>query len=320
MGEPAIDLWYGDRQCFGDLGRPQRWINILGTVRGDGLVDTLSYSLNGAPAQPLKLGPDGKRLVDGGDFNAEIDVSLLQPGRNMVTLAATSQTGGRVSRQVEVIWRAAGTWPLPYSIDFSQVDSIGKAVQIVDGRWRLSDQGIRPVVVGYDRLVALGDVAWQDYQIAVNVTFHGFARSQDHPRGGFGILMRWSGHYADQHQPSREWRPNGAIAWYRARWEDDPPHCRCLNISDAVVQDRIITEADPLELAFDVPYVFRIGVRSRRGRTSEYHFQAWPAGQDGQLLCDLTAEGVKGEAPRGSILLIALFADVTIGNMTVEPL
>ncbi|MCP5114842.1 MAG: hypothetical protein GY953_28770, partial [bacterium] len=29
---PRIDIWYGAQQRFGHLGRPQRWINILGAV------------------------------------------------------------------------------------------------------------------------------------------------------------------------------------------------------------------------------------------------------------------------------------------------
>ncbi len=43
---PAINVWYGLNQTFGQLGTPQQWINILGSVTG---ATSLTYSLNGGP-------------------------------------------------------------------------------------------------------------------------------------------------------------------------------------------------------------------------------------------------------------------------------
>jgi hypothetical protein len=183
--------------------------------------------------------------------------------------------------------------------------------------------GIRPEHAAYDRLVTLGDATWQDYRLQVVARVHGFAdQPQPHQglAGGFGLLFRWTGHRADGHQPSREWRPNGAIGWYRARWEDRPARYRCLNISDAVVKDEALAETGPLTLDLDRPYVYEFSVRSQPGATGHYTYRVWPEDDPHRLLCDLAVSGREGEAPRGSILLIALYCDVTIGNLRVDPL
>ena len=84
--------------------------------------------------------------------------------------------------------------------------------------------------------------------------------------------------------------------------------------------DVALTETGPLELELDRPYVYEFSVRSQPGATGRYRYRVWPADEPDRLLCDLTTLGREGEAPRGSILLIALYCDVTIGNLTVEPL
>jgi hypothetical protein len=323
-----IDVWYGPRQRFGHLGTPQRWINLLGTVSAPERLGALIYRLNGGEPQPLKVGPDGFRLRAPGDFNAEIAVNALHRRENKVAFAALDRDGQRVTRTVTVDCEENRRWPLPYAVDWKDVDSIQDAVQIVDGRWRLTPgvggpTGIRPEHAAYDRLVTLGDVTWQDYRLRVTATIHGFA-APPAPReglaGGFGLLYRWTGHLPDGNQPSREWRPNGAIGWYRARWEDRPARYRCLNISDAVVVDEALVETGPLELDLDRPYVYEFSVRSQPGATSRYTYRVWPENNPGQLLCDLAVSGREGEAPRGSTLIIALYCDVTIGNLRVDPL
>jgi hypothetical protein len=320
---PHIDVWYGACQRFGHAGTPQRWANLLGTVSNPESLSSLRYTLNGSPPAALSVGPDSLRLRGEGDFNAEIPITALREGENEVLLAAVDVRGRRATCAVTVDYVAGQRWPLPYAVDWVNIDSIPDAVQIVDGRWRLTPAGIRPEHAAYDRLVTLGDVSWQDYRLRVTATIHGFV-NQPPPyeglAGGLGLLFRWTGHPADGNQPSREWRPNGAIAWYRARWEDQPARTRCLNISDAVVKDEALAETGALELDLDRPYVYEFSVRSQPGRTSRYAYRVWPEDKPHRLLCDLAANGREGEAPRGSILLIALYCDVTIGNLSVDPL
>ena len=78
---PIIDVWYGLNQEFGQIGRPQEWVNIVGNVSDpDGAdITSLTYSLNGGPPLPLSIGRDNARLEKTGDFNAEIDADDLIP-------------------------------------------------------------------------------------------------------------------------------------------------------------------------------------------------------------------------------------------------
>jgi hypothetical protein len=320
MAAPNIDIWYGDEQRFGHLGNPQRWVNVLGTVSGGDELESLTCSLNDTPPALLNTGPDGLRLRGEGDFNAEIPITQLRAGRNTVRLTAVTCDGREASRSVDLEYTPGRTWPLPYEVDWTRAASIGEAVQIVEGRWTLTPEGIRPLNPAYDRLVAVGDVNWTDYRLTVHATVHGFIDGERGLAGGFGLLFRWTGHYPDEHQPHREWRPSGAIGWYRARWEERPARCRCLNISDGVVKDVAMAESPPLELDPAVRHVFEFSVRSRKNRTSLYRYRAWPEPRPDEVLCDLSAEGRSGESPHGSVLLIALRSDVTIGNLRAEPL
>ena len=324
---PHIDIWHGPEQRFGHLGNPQRWVNILGTVTPADAIISLNYSLNGGKRMPLGMGRDALRLRDAGDFNAEIPVSDLQDGDNEVVITAAADDSQHTVETVNVQYMKGNRWPLPYSIDWQKAKAIGDVIQVVDGRWQLTPDGIRPKFPSYDRLVTLGDVTWSDYRVTVMVTVHRFVKEpadyphfQDGLAGGFGILSRWTGHYPDGYQPCQEWRPSGAHGWYRARWEDRPVRHRCLNISDGVVKDQVVTETPPLALMEGERYVFQFSTKSRVDATSLYQYKVWPDGQPDALLCNLSASGRKGESPRGSVLLIALFADITIGNLRVEPL
>ena len=87
-----------------------------------------------------------------------------------------------------------------------------------------------------------------------------------------------------------------------------------------MLKDEALVETGPLELDLERPYVYEFSVRSQAGRTSRYRYRVWPEDDPGRLLCDLAANGREGEAPRGSILLITLYCDVTIGNLSVDPL
>ena len=74
---PQVNLWYGNYQTFGARGVPQQWVNILGNVTSPVGIAKLTYSLNGAPKVNMNWGPANPRLVEEGDFNADIDYSLL---------------------------------------------------------------------------------------------------------------------------------------------------------------------------------------------------------------------------------------------------
>lgn len=53
---PIIDVWYGSNQKIGHLGHAQNDFNLLGHVDADDGVAELTYSLNGAAPETLKIG------------------------------------------------------------------------------------------------------------------------------------------------------------------------------------------------------------------------------------------------------------------------
>jgi len=314
-----IRVWYGHSQRFGHLGVPQRWVNILGSVAGAQAPVRLTYRLNRGRDHPLSTGPDGLRLRGDGDFNAEILCEDLRPGANQVLLSATDGAGCTVTETVDVHYVPDTRWSLPYHANLRLGHPLPDAVQVVEGQWLKTPLGIRPKHPSYDRLVAVGDRTWTDYRVRVTATVHGFVDGECGVlQGGFGLLMRWTGHYADGNQPCGEWRPSGAIGWYRARWEDQPAPHRNLNISDGVVKDEALVETRPLTLDPNRPHIFECSVRSQPGGTSLYGYRVWPAGSSDELLCDLSTEGRPGESPSGSLLLIALYADVTLHEIEAE--
>ena len=76
------------------------------------------------------------------------------------------------TERVNVFYYCNTYWPRTYSIDWGTVTNIQDVAQIVDGSWSLEGIGIRPVITGYDRLIAIGDVdpTWKDYEVTVPIT------------------------------------------------------------------------------------------------------------------------------------------------------
>ncbi|MCK4965998.1 hypothetical protein KAS50_03140, partial [bacterium] len=234
---PVISVWYGERQVFGKLGNPQKWINIMGSVSDiESEIELLTYTLNGEPG-PVVLGIPGKlmvgpfpvksdprRLYFKGDFDIDIDKDDLKDGLNKVLITAKNKAGLESTREVIVEYQSGNTWELPYSIDWNTVDNATDVVQFVDGLWRWDKSGIRTARPAYDRLIAIGDMNWDNYEVTASVTVHyvdenGF-RSPVSNQAGIGFLMRWQGH-CDRpdlsipcYQPKCGWLDLGAITWY----------------------------------------------------------------------------------------------------------
>jgi hypothetical protein len=77
-----IDIWYGDHQRFGHLGRPQRWANVLGRVADCDRIHAFTYTLNqtlrlhcgrGYPQLMMGERVTGNRLCDTMQFVAKRD-------------------------------------------------------------------------------------------------------------------------------------------------------------------------------------------------------------------------------------------------------
>src|SRR5690606_32589616 len=105
-------------------------------------------------------------------------------------------------------------WPINYTVDWQALGAITDAAQIVDGKWELNSEGVKVVEPGYDRLIAIGDLEWEDYEVTVPVKRH--SETQGVYGTAVGMALRWTGHYViDDRQPHTWWSPLGALGWYR---------------------------------------------------------------------------------------------------------
>ena len=191
----VIDVWYGDVQQFGNVGETQEWVNILGNLALPGATG-LSYTLNGGASQSLVIGPDTRRLQEEGDFNIQLAYSELDGSAtdDIVELTATYADGSIYTRQVTIDYEAGNTWSPNYSIDWENVTDLQDVVQVVDGHWTFDDNGIRPEVAGYDRLLALGDDTWDNYEVNLTITMDDIQTADPRQGGLFALGMLWNGH------------------------------------------------------------------------------------------------------------------------------
>jgi hypothetical protein len=312
--QTVIDVWYGNAQSFGEHGDPQEWINILGNVSSHpGKVSSLTYSLNGGPNKNLSLGPDGFRLERAGDFNIDIHRSELASGLNTVLITASDSLGNQTVVLVEVNYQAGNVWPLPYSIDWSTAASIQEVAQVVDGLWTLEEDGVRTVETGYDRLIAIGDIQWQNYEVQTTVTIHAVDMESSGGSAGdpaLGLLVRWTGHTDDPipgMQPKAGFIPYGAIGWWR--WS---------SLNSARLEFYGTGTSKDYLPALGVPYTFKMRVETLPGGQTEYHAKAWVSGQAEPPSWDL-GYSVPSGLGNGSFMLLAHFVDATFGDVFVSP-
>jgi hypothetical protein len=304
---PVISIWYGSNQAFGELGEPQRWINILGNVSDPDSVASLSYTLNGGQASALSMGPDYRRLGELGDFNVEIGYWELSDGPNEVTITAVDSLDNQSIKIVTVNYTKGNSWPLNYSIDWGIAGSINDVAQIVDGKWRIEGETVRTVEPGYDRLIAIGDRSWTNYEVSVPVIVHSIAEDYIYTPI-VGILARWQGHVDDGYQPSEQWWPLGALASYS--FSAFPRFKMWLKEDSTIVSDT--------NFAFELgtEYIFKL--RSETvGNDSSYKFKVWKSSEPEPLSWNLIGDELNDDQTTGSILLLAHEVDASFGNVTI---
>lgn len=318
---PSIHIWYGRQQRFGHAGRSQRWANILGRVIEPEAVRRLTYRLNEGNRRPLSMGRDQRRLAARGDFNIDLDIRQLQQGVNQIEIVAETHSSEPVVETVELTY-ATESCPLPLSIDWGQVQSIQEVAHVVDGQWSLVEGGISPEEIDYDRLVAVGDMRWRDYEVTVPITIHEIsAVCYERPsvHAGVGVVMRWQGHsnwgqdaWASG-QPKFGPSPYGAIGWYCVYHHVGP----ILNFFDPDFQRPVEVSR---KLTLHVPHIFKVRVETLPDSASQYSLKVWPQGQAEPNVWDLTTEMHFVGYTQGSILLAAHHTAATFGNVTVVAL
>lgn len=312
---PVITVWYEQALRFGHIGNPQEVINILGNVRDpDGSVSSLTYRLNGRSAVTLDLGPNSTRLANRGDFNAAIDLSLLNNGSNTVVFTATDNQGDVQNKTITFNYTPGRTWPLPYATNWGSVSNIYDQAQVVDGLWQVSSSGVRPLEVGYDRLIAIGNVSWRDFEILVPVTVRGFYPDPDNPNdsGGVGVIARWQGHIGSG-QPATGWTRLGAYGYYSNR-----RNALALRLDSSSP----ITQNFPFQL--NQTYLMKLKVETV-SQGSRYSYKVWQQGQPEPSWNSLQFSNIvnvvdtSDALDSGSVLLVAHRVDATFGNVTICP-
>ncbi len=312
---PDIEIWYGDNQTFGVLGNPQeKYINILGNVSDvDGVTD-LSYTVDGGDPTDLTIGSDDRRLENTGDFNVDLDWTALADGPHSVVISATDGAGNISTKTVTVNYTAGNTWAIPYTADWSTLTTDGDPntpdpeiqtlAQVVDGKWSVDNGLITTVEPGYDRLVALGDISWDDYEVLVPITI------ETTPSGfGTGLLFRWNGHTdvpIANTQPKSGYQPLGAIGWIRNNR---------IEFFDRFGEGFSVTLGNT--------YWMRMRVENS-GSNPVYYLKAWPDGQSepGEWtlnpLTENTSDPQQGSPQLGSLLLISHRAKASFGNVVIQ--
>lgn len=319
-----IHFWYGPEQYFGQTGRTQRWINVLGNIAQPEEVSSASFSLNGGEVLPLTLGSDLHRLALPGDFNIELAWEAVQTGHNRLVVEAVLHSGRRIETAVTLIVAEPRFWPLPYAVDFSQVKNLQQVVQVVDGHWQQTPDGVRTVQRYYDRVLSVGDTTWRDVEALVRLTLHDFTPPEKGPPTydvtHMGVAHRWRGHHTDGRQPSRKWYPLGAQGEFMVKPQPDSCRWRILfgGGKDAPAQawsqrfQRIIPGST---------IRIRSQVQTLPDGRNAYRYKLWPDAAPEPIDWDI--EGTEPAAtgyPSGALCLVPHNTDVTIHSLSVQPL
>jgi regulation of enolase protein 1 (concanavalin A-like superfamily) len=343
-GLPDIDIWYGTTNGsgepvlrFGHLGHAQTWCNIAGRVTDDlGQVVSLDYTLdNGSQVLgPFSLSVEGLggldvyRLVDPGDFNVELDQLNLTTGLNEVVLTAADNDGNVAIQSVWVDYTAVNTWPLPYSIDWNTVTDLQSAAQFIDGWFELDassgDTRLRnrrdgAPVYGYDRLFAVGDQTWTDYEFLFDFEVHSLNPAGFTPGSNshaFGVIMRWPGHNGGVQQPQEQFFPIGGLMAYR--WFN--PFNEHWQAYSTNYSPNVTLPPFNMPVEEGLQYVLKGQVEDQPNGDTLYRIRMWeilaPEPSDWFLEMIVPAGG----QPDGSLLFIVHDVEASIGNISFTPL
>jgi regulation of enolase protein 1 (concanavalin A-like superfamily) len=312
---PAINVWYGLNQPAGQNGVPQEMFNLVGNVFDAEGVTALDYSLNAGPQFSLSFHADSRRLQNEGDFNAEIPYDDLLDGPNVVVITAMDGASNQ-SIETVTIDRSFGTRTMPYTIDWGTAPGIQDVAPVIDGKWSIVPGGLQTTEIGYDRLVGVGDLDQADVEVTVPFTVYsidprGFVSPANHPVVGIGL--RWLGHTQNNsEQPAAGFVPLGGLiinSWNDPGDLSDQRFRALGNNGNGIGQ---VTSS----LSLGVTYVMKVRCETNGG-TTDYFAKVWPQGAPEPASWSLTTSD-SGVHLRGSIMLVAQYADTIFGNVEVR--
>jgi hypothetical protein len=328
-GPHSLEVWHGETQRVGHLGDAQDDFNLMGHVEPWRDLDSLTYQIPKNAAVPMFFRAY-RRLVNDGDFNADIPLGRLQTGPNQVTITARFRDGHTLSKTVTVI-KGTGHCRLPVSIRWQQMKHPQDAGQIVDGRWDVTKQGLRTLQTGYDRVFLIGERDWQDYEVLTSITVHRVPSETSPLSGGngVGVILRFAGHvtggprYFPSGQPKWGYQPFGAIAFLR--WDKgkpaESPHTQFYP-GDS---DRYANKGR-FALRLEESYAIRFGCETlpddAEGRgVTRYSFRIWKSSDaEPEAWTWQELQSSKIALRRGGAALLAHHVDVTFGDVEAREL
>ncbi len=325
----TIRIWHGETRHAGRIGDAQDDFNITGHVERWQELDLLSYRVNGGLTVPLAYRAF-RRLARDGDFNADVPLGLLRPGRNTVDIEARFRNGATARKQVVVI-RESGAAPLPRVIRWRQTGHVDDAGQPVDGEWLLTPQGLRTAQPGYDRIFLIGDRRWRDYEVLTTVTIHTVESDTPPESGGngVGLLLRFAGHVTGgpRHFPSGQpkwgYQPFGAIGWLR--WKkagrSSAPMIQFYRGDSDQTAEFGSLPAEPGS-SFGLRFACRTLADEPGGMgVTEYRFRIWKLpGSEPQQWTWVQVQSSPHALRLGGFALLAHHVDATFGDVEVRTL
>jgi len=320
--KPKINIWYGLNQAFGHNGFTQHQINILGNIENYSNGFTTFYILNNNnKIKYLNIGSDTNRLAEKGDFNIEIERNSLVAGLNVVKVFLAGHSTDTLTEIINVGYLPEQNVTLPYYIKWSEVNKIQDVADIVDGKWQLTEDGIRTQYKYYDRMIAFGDSSWSDYEIRTSVIFHGYNKPEQGPPtynvAHAAIASYWLGHDCDNRQPFRKWFPLGATSEFQIN--ENYENCRW-RVFDGEYFYAEQSQKVYRKILPETKYYMKHRVESISENKSLFSVKLWPASDNESVSWDFQAIKTGNSAKSGSCALIAHHTDVTFGNIEVLPL
>jgi uncharacterized repeat protein (TIGR02543 family) len=319
---PIINVFYGSSQEYGTQGLSQPMFNLLGNASDPDGVATITWSLNGGPDRVLSMGPDTRRLLNAGDFNAEIFANTLNPGTNSVVIRSTDSFGNLSVEPMTLNYTPGSIPSLPMSVDWTSASSIQPEGQVADGEWVLQAGGLRSIVKGYDRTVAIGDVSWTDYEVVARVSVNEVDPLFASPSNGalIAVIARWIGHTPDGRQPADQWYPFGGFATYTFKDGNGGPIKEFKQLhGDKSVVHGSDSQSTPIELG--VPYVMKVRVETLPNGSTQYDFKMWKESDGEPPAWDMSGVELAGEdVPSGSVLLVSHHVDATWHDVVISPI
>jgi hypothetical protein len=331
---PQIHLWYGDRQRFGHLGNPQPLINVLGSIKSVGQVADAYFQLNEGRHQQMVFGGDLHRLARDGDFNIEIERSALKVGENTVRITARTPLGRDVTR--ELIIRYVGKFGCkpPIEVDFSKVENIQHVAEVIDGKWSLTEQGVRTAEPYYDRQLAFGDHSWKNVELRAEIIFHRhFVEFEGrNPHGPpylshahTSFCLRWAGHPEDGFLPRRDWMNLGSLVALRCDLATpDQGSYWWMHFGRGIkgkpAKRSILAKEERFQIVPGERYRYRMRAETLSSEETRYSTKLWCAGDEEPDDWQLQAVDRSESVPSGSIVFVVHHSDVTLCRLRIESL